>query len=572
MRNQFYARAIQYPRWTIALLALAVFSLITYGDISDVDTARRLQVTHWMWTGEPQVAADDLNTIPPAPTSKNIILSPGFCDLPGKNGEIYAQFGIGHALIMLPADFVSSWMIEKVLSNVLPASRHTEGAAGRYKSLRTIAVNLLTFPIVCALAVVLSYDLLLLLGFTSKVSLTASVLLMVGSTFLVYMQDVEENSSIYLCYIAGLVFALKALQGRRRLNMIVAGVFAGYNILIALPNIVYLAPMLLLLLWPRFEHLSCSGVNLWQRVWKEVWVDFVYFGLPVFVFFMIDRYYQFHRFGEWLSTYGKQCAQVFARVGGYPPGYPFGYDPISGFFGPFISPERSIFLYDPFLVFTLVFAVLNWRGIARRQQLVILGSAIALVGLAVGYAGTYYWNGGLGTWGPRHYLVPVEVICLIGFAFAARKFRKLKIFNQILIAANLAIAVACQIIVIPLRAYLENSQFASGDPLRIFQLMRVRNLFQLANGDFKTHWLTYHDATINGIAMSFELGNSERIFVFQLSDRVSSGLGHMLVASWSILLIITVVIAVVIVWQGFTTVKDAKHRRVLIDDYVSHEH
>src|SRR3981081_1373273 len=52
----------------------------------------RLQTTHWIWTSQPQVFPDEY---------------PEF-GLRGRGGRLYAWYGIGQSLLMLPADLVGS--------------------------------------------------------------------------------------------------------------------------------------------------------------------------------------------------------------------------------------------------------------------------------------------------------------------------------------------------------------------------------------------------------------------------------------------------------------------------------
>src|ERR1700709_460497 len=77
----------------LLLLVTALFTfLIQSGELGTSDTTHRLQVTHSLWTGEAQVAPSEY---------------PEF-GLQGRGGRLYAWYGIGQSLLMLPADLISS--------------------------------------------------------------------------------------------------------------------------------------------------------------------------------------------------------------------------------------------------------------------------------------------------------------------------------------------------------------------------------------------------------------------------------------------------------------------------------
>src|SRR6202034_1586278 len=78
---------------SLLLLITALFTfLIQSGELGTSDTTHRLQVTHSLWTGQPQVFPDEY---------------PEF-GLHGRGGRLYAWYGIGQSLLMLPADLVGS--------------------------------------------------------------------------------------------------------------------------------------------------------------------------------------------------------------------------------------------------------------------------------------------------------------------------------------------------------------------------------------------------------------------------------------------------------------------------------
>src|SRR3979490_1942931 len=81
------------PPVSLLLLVTALFTfLIQSGELGTSDTTHRLQVAHSLWTNQPQVFPKEY---------------PEF-GLHGRGGRLYAWYGIGQSLLMLPADLISS--------------------------------------------------------------------------------------------------------------------------------------------------------------------------------------------------------------------------------------------------------------------------------------------------------------------------------------------------------------------------------------------------------------------------------------------------------------------------------
>src|ERR1700749_4173957 len=79
----------------VALLVVSVALLTTVvqsGELGTADTTRRLQVTHSLWTSAPQVTQADYAEFGSA----------------GRGGRIYAWYGIGQSLLMLPGGVVGT--------------------------------------------------------------------------------------------------------------------------------------------------------------------------------------------------------------------------------------------------------------------------------------------------------------------------------------------------------------------------------------------------------------------------------------------------------------------------------
>src|SRR6201984_3869775 len=82
------------PVFLLVLASALLACVVQSGDLDSVDTLRRLQTTHSFWTSAPAVLPGDY---------------PDF-GLVGRGGKIYAWYGIGQSLLMLPTDVVGTYL------------------------------------------------------------------------------------------------------------------------------------------------------------------------------------------------------------------------------------------------------------------------------------------------------------------------------------------------------------------------------------------------------------------------------------------------------------------------------
>lgn len=508
---QLRAWLLRHPRLTLALFALAVFTLIYPGDFNTIDTARRLQVTHWIWSNAPQVAPDDPD--------------PDYF-LPGEHGQFYAPYGIGQSILLLPGDILTHAVDKALAPYLAPAN-----AVKVYWYLE----GYLTFSWVSVINTLLSFELLVLIGFSAQNALKATLLFVLSSSFLVFMQTSQENSLMYLCFTGALAAGMHAISRERPSYLCLAGALAGWSLLIKISDLAYVPPLYIVFTW--LEALASAARqndvgNVRNVIVAGLKVG-VLFGVPVLAGLAIDRLYEFYRFGDWLQTY---VAHEHERAAAnFPPGYPFGYPIIKGFLGPFITPEKSIFIIDPILVFLVAGLVFLHRQLSLRAKLVLGASAITLVTLAFGFGTTYKW-GGDAAWGPRHELPTVEVLCLVSFGLAVSSLGRLRPIIKALVIINVVLALSVQFIALPKSYDLEVNQNSLGDPLRVVPLMRVRNLYHVWKGDFAALNLGYGDRATERMAT---VATENRLFVFRLGPYVPPKVQDTMIALWVALLSLT---------------------------------
>jgi hypothetical protein len=147
-------------------------------------------------------------------------------------------------------------------------------------------------------------------------------------------------------------------------------------------------------------------------------------------FFLIDRLYQFKRFGEWTSTYLDMLAKAQkASDSSTPPDWPWTLSPVEGISNVLFSPEKSIFLYDPLIIILLLIVCIRHfklKGNAKfktRGAYLIAGS-VSLIIYLLEYARYYDW-GGDSAWGARFHTSPVHILCLLAAPLYLEVFTRL---------------------------------------------------------------------------------------------------------------------------------------------------
>jgi hypothetical protein len=259
---------------TAGLLAFVVQS----GELGTSDTTHRLQTTHWLWTSEPQVFPNEY---------------PEF-GLHGRGGRLYSWYGIGQSLLMLPADLVGTWIAHwQVFSDY-----------GDDPAVRSIVVSYSTNILVNVLTALIAFRLLRQFRFSVKESALGVLALLFCTTHLHYTQNMMENNYIMLLTLAGFSFQYDWLRTGSKRALFLGCAALGLNLLTRLTtglDLVMAGFFLLLVLW--FEQVR--GRDLWDR-----FIAYCKIAAPVYAFFLlVDRLYQFYRFGSFTNTYVPLFAQ-----------------------------------------------------------------------------------------------------------------------------------------------------------------------------------------------------------------------------------------------------------------------
>ena len=458
-------------RWTsrsLVLLCLAAGLLafvVQSGELGSADTMHRLQTAHSFWTSEPPVFPDEY---------------PEF-GIHGRGGKLYDWYGIGQPLLMLPFDVVGTY-VER-----LPIFSDYNG---NDPSVRNIIVSYSTNILVTVLTALICFRFVRQLAFSTQEAIAGVLALLFCTTHLHYTQNMMENNYILLLTLTGFAFQYEWLRTGNKRALLIGSAAFGLNLLTRLTTAIdLLAGGVFLLLVVCFERVR--GRALWDK-----FVEYSKIAAPVYaVFLMIDRAYQYYRFGTFFSTYVKFFAEEHRRFDpSLPPSYPFETPFHLGFLGPLITPEKSIFLFDPLLVLTIVLAVRAWKRFRPEMKAYIAAACFMVLAYTSFYAKYTVWSGDF-AWGDRYVSSAVELLAFISvpllLRYRAVVGRAVWRCGMALIMVSAAIQLASLAFWLPLEIYQMETL---GHPTFVIAL-RFRNIIAFASGKMDAWGLNNHAMT-----------------------------------------------------------------------------
>jgi len=439
------------PLFLLCLTAGLLAFVVQSGELGTADTMHRLQTAHWLWTSQPQVFPNEY---------------PEF-GLHGRGGQIFSWYGIGQSLLLLPADLVGTWI----------ASWHMFSGYQDDPAVRSIFVSYITNIWLNVLTAWIAFRFLRQLGFEVRASIFGVLALLVATTHLHYTQNMQENNYIMLLTLIGFSYQFEWLRTRSLGALLVGSAALGLNLLTRITtglDLVAAGIFLLTVLWLE----GTSGGEIRYRL-----VDYSKVAIPVYcVFGIVERYYNFYRFGSWTGTY----IPIFARESRLedptlPANFPWSTPLHEGVWGALFKPEKSIFLFDPLLVLALLLLVLLWKRLEVEVRAYAIASLLLLIAYLCFYARYTYWAGDF-SWGDRYVATAVEMVALVSVPLLLRYRRNLSPWvwpvGVMLVAAGFMIQIASLMFWLPLE-YYQMETF--GHPTFVIAL-RFKNIVAFALG------------------------------------------------------------------------------------------
>ena len=459
----------------LLLLVTGLFTfLIQSGELGTSDTTHRLQVAHSLWTGQPQVFPNEY---------------PEF-GLHGRGGKLYAWYGIGQSLLMLPADLAAS------AATRLPFWQEYV-SSGEDPAIRSILVSISTNVLVNVLTALAAFRLLGLFGFSEGESVAGVLSLLCATTHLLYAQNMAENNYILLLTITGFALQYKWLTTGNRRALFWGSAALGLNLLTRITTAMDLFGAGCFILLAALFSRRGAGRNangqpepaldaVTRRPGPATIREYLRGSLPVYaVFLLIDRIYQCIRFGSWTNTY----LAIFAREQRMldptlPANFPFNRGWFegglqSGILGPFFMPEKSIFLFDPIFPLALLLTALLWKRLSPAMRAFTLATLAMLAAYVLFYARYDWWAGDF-AWGDRYISSAVELTTLLAIPLLLRYRQTLgrTVWYLAMTITGISVAIQCASLAfwLPLEIYQMET---FGHPTWVV-LLRFKNIAAFA--------------------------------------------------------------------------------------------
>jgi hypothetical protein len=504
-------------RRRIYLLLLAAFLtalIVQPGSLGSVDTVRRLQTTHSFWTSAPAVVQGDY---------------PGF-GLVGRKGTIYSWYGMGQSILMLPSDVIATEAIR-----LMPRLHGHE-------ALRGLFVSYSVSTIICMMAVLMCFRFLSIFGFSIEQAIAGALTLLFATTFLHYTQNMMENNFILLLTLTGFACQYQWAKTNSTGYLLAGSMAFGANLLTRLTTGMDLVAGMVFVV-VCISHQSDLASSL-RRTIRYACVSFPCYAF----FFALDRAYHFYRFGTVLGTYaGIYAVQYRALNPGLSPKFPLGNPFWNGFLGAFFSPEKSIFLFDPMLLVTILVAIIAWRRLTVEVRTFLLITTVLLFIYAAFHARISYeflnqswekgWAGDL-SWGDRYLTTPVQLLALMSTPLLLRHWTAIAPGFRRLSLSILGLAMAIQLASTIFWYPLEHNQ-AKMLPHPVFFIgLRFLNIAAAITGKSKEWGLT------NGLTL--QSSNSTTPYFYPIEVlRGGTGPhigGQLLVGLWTVMIVALVVV------------------------------
>ena len=413
----------------LLILAVLVAAWVNPGNLGNVDAARRLRMAHVWWAGGQEVLPSEA----------------GIYGTMGRDGVRRGNFGVGHSLILLPADLLVSPLVARLR---LPDSA------------REAAVAFLSQSIQACLLLAGAYRLLRRLDFDPVSSACGALSLLWLTTALHYIQNAQENLLMAGLAMWGTSLVLQGRDERRAWILAAGGGVFGASLLVRLTTLAdAAAAALLLILLDR------------RRAAKPL----LYFGAGYAVMALMERVIQYVRFGNWTRTYYSGIMEATNPASGAPAvfSYPF----LNGVYRALLHPGDSVFLYDPLLTWTLILLAVFWRRIPPAIRSYSLGAAASLAVYVLFYA-TYQSPTGEASWGDRYVTTPVLLLAILAIPLTLKWMGRIPVWGWVVIGGSLAIQLASLTLVVGLE-WMQS--FHINMPVSI--ALRFANIYMVWTGE-----------------------------------------------------------------------------------------
>ncbi|HXY79012.1 MAG TPA: hypothetical protein VEI08_00095, partial [Candidatus Bathyarchaeia archaeon] len=179
-----------------------------------------------------------------------------------------------------------------------------------------------------------------------------------------------------------------------------------------------------------------------------------------------------------IQVYGQEQKMLNPDL---PAAFPFETPFHVGFFGALFKPEKSIFLFDPLLVLTMLIAILAWKRFAPEIRAYLIAFAALILECICFYAKFTVWSGDF-AWGDRYVSTPAQIVAFISVPLLMRYRADVGALvwriGMVLVAASVVVQLASVMFWCPLEIYQMETL---GHPTFVIWL-RLKNIAAFALG------------------------------------------------------------------------------------------
>jgi hypothetical protein len=350
------------------------------------DTLARLNITHAIWTGEPEIQLD--TNYKPHSRMDNTIGNLS------SDGKRYHAYEVGQSLLMLPGDWLGT-----TIHQLIP--RIPEEVSRRF------IVNWLIFVPMNMAVVISAYYLLIKLEFSEKIATISSLTWLLTTTVLNYAQNNQQNNQVLLFVILAYIAIFNYLKNNKIINIYLSGAALGCGFLVRTTSIIHIATTLLflfgILLYKRNNLLTIfQSLSIW-----------IIGAIPIM---LINQYFNFQRFGQFWTLRVVDIARIntdpyLEGLPKLPDNYPMINPPSVGILGVLFSPAKSIFIYDPLLLPCLMLTVYVWKTLSPYLRGYILTALLNLILFTLATSRLDFWHGD-SAWGARYQVTSIHLLLI----------------------------------------------------------------------------------------------------------------------------------------------------------------
>jgi hypothetical protein len=411
---------------------------------------------------------------------------------------------MGQSLVLMPFDAIASTIAK-------PPLRRLRMSVEKQRQAAEVIMAFLMQSFLASAAVVLAYGLLRTFEFSCFVSSAGALSLLFGTTCLTYVQNAQENLLLLSLALASLCCLRQWRKGGGVAWCAAAGAACGFALLVRLTSCMEIAVFGALgCLWGTNARLFLTG-----------------FASPLIAAGLLERWYQWRRFGGWFTTYAGFAAKSLGTTD-----LIFSHPFWQGFWGTLGSPDKSVLLFDPLLLILVAIAAWRWRLIAKDLRMLLVSLAILYLVYSSFYARSYSFGGDV-AWGHRYVSLPVQLLALFAVPLLLTHRRTLwpswRAAGWALVVGSVALQLLSTVMAVNVEVMQRERGFRQGGVV----WNRIVNVAQLAAG-------VQDPRRFVGIPIEWR-GLS--YFPFQLRLRFP-GLATWAIAGWKALLICLPILAV----------------------------